>query len=458
MNIFTEIATILKEKNVNVYRVKIPSGSASSGYGMHCKTFYTKWIDVVECGDLAPPMYLERISDVKAADLKRAPTLYNTQMGDWSRTIFLVGACIVGGFVNPVGERLGDFLYTKLESLHMQYTLKFVPLILDGGEAAIKKEILEYSIKCNDIVIMIDYRISEWELDTDYIYQLYNGKKWLYQDEPIHTTITMNRMLADVLIEKIVKPIYDKSRNCDDTKIIYSGEPQFSVAAEKQIKKYTDKLKKLRHLSVDTIKGAIVMNCNPFTEGHRFLVKYASSKVDVLYLFLVEEDLSLIPFSDRLFMAYEGVKDISNVLVVPSGDFIISQNTFKDYFQKESVTYEIDAREDCFIFARYIAADLGITKRFVGQEPQDYVTNCYNQFMKQILPAYGVEVEEMPRKTTKDGNVISANTVRKLLMQDRMEDIGQYVPKSTLDYLEKIRETLLEREKLFLGKVESCGL
>ena len=218
--------------------------------------------------------------------------------------------------------------------------------------------------------------------------------------------------------------------------------------SEKQIKKYTDKLKKLRHLSVDTIKGAIVMNCNPFTEGHRFLVKYASSKVDVLYLFLVEEDLSLIPFSDRLFMTYEGVKDISNVLVVPSGDFIISQNTFKDYFQKESVTYEIDAREDCFIFARYIAADLGITKRFVGQEPQDYVTNCYNQFMKQILPAYGVEVEEMPRKTTKDGNVISANTVRKLLMQDRMEDIGQYVPKSTLDYLEKIRETLLEREKL----------
>ena len=148
---------------------------------------------------------------------------------------------------------------------------------------------MEYSIKCNDIVIMIDYRISEWELDTDYIYQLYNGKKWLYQDEPIHTTITMNRMLADVLIEKIVKPIYDKSRNCDDTKIIYSGEPQFSVAAEKQIKKYTDKLKKLRHLSVDTIKGAIVMNCNPFTEGHRFLVKYASSKVDVLYLFLVDK-------------------------------------------------------------------------------------------------------------------------------------------------------------------------
>ena len=46
--------------------------------------------------------------------------------------------------------------------------------------------------------------------------------------------------------------------------------------------------------------GALVMNCNPFTLGHQYLVEYAASKVAKLYLFVVEEDKSEFPFADRI--------------------------------------------------------------------------------------------------------------------------------------------------------------
>ena len=45
--------------------------------------------------------------------------------------------------------------------------------------------------------------------------------------------------------------------------------------------------------------GAIVMNCNPFTLGHRYLVEYAASQVEHLYIFAIEEDKSIFPFVDR---------------------------------------------------------------------------------------------------------------------------------------------------------------
>lgn len=39
--------------------------------------------------------------------------------------------------------------------------------------------------------------------------------------------------------------------------------------------------------------GGIVMNCNPFTLGHRYLIEQSASKVDKLFIFVVEEDKSI---------------------------------------------------------------------------------------------------------------------------------------------------------------------
>ena len=177
------------------------------------------------------------------------------------------------------------------------------------------------------------------------------------------------------------------------------------------------------------------MNCNPFTLGHQYLVEYAASRVVKLYLFVVEEDKSEFPFADRIELVKQGVKNFSNVEVLPSGKFIISQQTFSGYFNKaELQDVQVDSSEDVEIFGKEIAPTLGITIRFAGEEPTDNVTRQYNETMKKILPRYGVEFCEIPRKTFGD-EPISASKVRAALKVGDFDKIKKLVPNSTLKYL-----------------------
>ncbi|MBR5430107.1 MAG: [Firmicutes bacterium] len=183
--------------------------------------------------------------------------------------------------------------------------------------------------------------------------------------------------------------------------------------------------------------GAAVMNCNPFTLGHRCLVEYASAHCDLLYLFVVQEDRSVFPFADRLRLVQEGTADLANVRVCAGGPYMISSATFPTYFlKKDDDAVAIQAKLDLTIFAEQIAPPLNITRRFVGQEPVCPVTSKYNSVMKQLLPAHGIEVCEIPRRETADGVIISASTVRECLNGGHPElDLRQLVPETTYRYL-----------------------
>lgn len=63
------------------------------------------------------------------------------------------------------------------------------------------------------------------------------------------------------------------------------------------------------------------------------------------------------------------------------------------------------------------------------------VTALYNRQMKEILPRYGVEVVELPRKEAA-GAVISASRVRALLAEDRLEEIRPLTPEVTWEFLQ----------------------
>jgi [citrate (pro-3S)-lyase] ligase len=159
------------------------------------------------------------------------------------------------------------------------------------------------------------------------------------------------------------------------------------------------------------------MNCNPFTYGHRYLIEQALERVDNLIIFVVQEDESLFTFRERYAMVREGIKDLENVTVVPSGDFILSQLTFPEYFIKiEDEDLEYNTEYDITLFAEEIAPKLNITVRFVGEEKADEVTNRYNLAMKKILPKHGIRIVEIPRKVISDGKQpISATKVREIL-------------------------------------------
>lgn len=177
------------------------------------------------------------------------------------------------------------------------------------------------------------------------------------------------------------------------------------------------------------------MNCNPFTYGHQYLIETASRLVGILYIFVVEENKSCFAFADRFAMVQEGTKHLDNVVVLPSGRFMISSLTFPGYFTKENPEKaSYDSFLDLKIFSHYIAPAFNIGIRFVGHEPFDKVTAQYNEDMKMILKEQDIMVLEIPRKKIGE-DVISATKVRKLLKEKEWEQLKKFVPETTMNIL-----------------------
>lgn len=189
------------------------------------------------------------------------------------------------------------------------------------------------------------------------------------------------------------------------------------------------------NINSNTTKGALVMNCNPFTKGHRYLIEEAAKGCEEILLFMVEEDKSLFPFKDRYDIVRKGVEDLKNVTVIPGGEYIISSATFPSYFiRKEDERMKAYQSIDCGIFGKYFCNKFNIVKRFVGQEPYCGVTNAYNQTLKEVLPEYGVELIEIERKKH-DEYYISASKVRELIKANELEQVKNIVPEATWDFL-----------------------
>ncbi|MBR5657077.1 MAG: triphosphoribosyl-dephospho-CoA synthase [Prevotella sp.] len=189
--------------------------------------------------------------------------------------------------------------------------------------------------------------------------------------------------------------------------------------------------------------GTIVMNANPFTRGHRYLVEQASARCGRLYVIVVGEDCSQFTYAERLAMIRTGVSDLENVTVIEGSSYVVSSTTFPTYFLKtpdEGTDTQISL--DLDLFARHIAPSLGVSVRFVGSEPIDALTRRYNERMKEELPAKGIRVVEVERL---EG--ISASLVRHRLAEGDFAGAASLVPVSTVPYLLGwLATSALERE------------
>lgn len=179
--------------------------------------------------------------------------------------------------------------------------------------------------------------------------------------------------------------------------------------------------------------GVIVMNANPFTLGHRFLVEQSSELVERLYVVVVREDCSMFSYNERKAMVSQGVRDIGNVVVVDGSDYAVSAATFPTYFLKQlSDATDTQIILDLDLYRHRIAPALGATIRFFGSEPTDPLTRRYNELMHQQL---GEEhVHEIQRKQ-QEGSAISASRVRKAMMEGCIWDAIQLVPPTTIPYI-----------------------
>ena len=207
--------------------------------------------------------------------------------------------------------------------------------------------------------------------------------------------------------------------------------------------------------------GAIVMNANPFTKGHRYLVEQAASLVDNLYVIVVREDRSRFPYAERKAMIDAGCAGLDNVVVCEGSDYAISAATFPTYFLKKlDDATDTQIALDLDLFVNHIAQPLGVTVRFAGSEPEDALTRRYNELMAEILPGTSVAVVrqahqpdpelvkgselrqarrpidfvEIPRLEQK-GKPLSATSLRRALDKASFKEAMEYIPESSIPYL-----------------------
>ena len=211
--------------------------------------------------------------------------------------------------------------------------------------------------------------------------------------------------------------------------------PDQVVFMENRRTGFSDYLAELEKTRRDAPRvAAVVMNANPFTLGHQYLVEKAAAENDVVHLFVVSEDASLFPFEVRKKLIEAGTAHLDNVIIHDSGPYIISSATFPSYFQKdENAVIESHANLDLAVFVK-IAERLGINARYVGDEPTSIVTGIYNRIMSEKLPENGIRCVIVPRKEF-GGKAISASTVRQAIKDGDFDALTDLLPATTLDFL-----------------------
>lgn len=352
------------------------------------------------------------------------------QPENYSRTLYFVGACYVYGHYSEDKNTIESFLQEFIN------TAGFKVKVVNGGSPAYSScenvelllaRILTLPLRKGDVVIYgnRNFRnISKINL-MDVCYKYRVSAEWMI-DHPMHCNHRLHFIYAEAVYD-MLKPILQEE--VENQSVILDIDRDYIKAM--YMERYFESFNPFIYNKV----GSVVMNCNPFTYGHRYLIDQALEKVDFLIIFVVEEEGSLFSFKERFAMVNEGTADLNNVMVVPSGQFILSKTTFPEYFIKAADKYLVEnIKNDIKIFAEKIAGCLNIRYRFVGEEPEDIVTNEYNMAMKEILPEYGIELVEIARKES-DGQYISATYVRKCLEEYNLEKLRKLVPVSTMKLL-----------------------
>lgn len=210
--------------------------------------------------------------------------------------------------------------------------------------------------------------------------------------------------------------------------------------------------------------AAIVMNANPFTKGHQYLVERTAMENEVVHLFVVSEEASIIPYEIRYELIKQGVAHLSNVILHGAGVYMVSRATFPSYFLKdEAEVVKAHAKLDLEIFLKHVVPTLGITCRYVGDEPYCDVTRTYIETMKTVLEANGVGCEIIHRLEADPESgltlgedhcsAISASMVRTCIRENRLEAIKAIVPPTTYDFFKSERgQVIIEKIKHHYGR------
>jgi [citrate (pro-3S)-lyase] ligase len=199
----------------------------------------------------------------------------------------------------------------------------------------------------------------------------------------------------------------------------------------------------------DNKKACVIINANPMTNGHMYLIETASKENEEVLVFVVSEDISSFPFEDRFDIIKKATQHLENVIVLPTLSYLVSKLSFPKYFLKEDqLINEEQTLVDVLVYKKYYRKIFTINKRYLGEEPYSFNTNKYNETLVNYLNGH-IEIVKRKEHLNKP---ISASLVRQLIKSEHLNRIREYVPQATMNYFET------EKGKKTIKRIQSSEL
>lgn len=336
-------------------------------------------------------------------------------------------------FLDDIGERKKVELFLNNEGIKLDKNLDYTVGVYDSKQLVATGSFFKNTLRC--LAVSSEYQglgVTNTVVSHLMNEQYYRG----YTDIFLYTKCNTAKFFRNTGFNEVAR--------IEDAVVLMESK-------SKGVQEYVESLSKKR-VNADRV-ASIVVNANPFTLGHQYLIEKVASENDVVHVFVVSEDASIIPFSVRYDLVKKGTSHLKNIIIHKSGNYIISSATFPSYFIKDGKTVvTTHAKLDLEIFKKYIVPALGINRRYVGEEPYCEVTKKYNEIMKLTLEKDGIECRIIPR-LEQEGKAISASRVRAYIKEGKIEEIKNLVPSSTYEYFKcRAAEGLIEKIKNNIGR------
>ena len=196
-------------------------------------------------------------------------------------------------------------------------------------------------------------------------------------------------------------------------------------------------------------RSCVVLNANPFTIGQRYLVQLARSRSSSVLVFVIQgrpesgakgnhENTGIeFPFKDRLKMAKEGLSDLSNVTVLPSGPYLISRSDFpKGFLSQDLGSAPAHAVLDSMVLC-HICRSLGIRTIYAGDEPRDELSEIHLNALRQECRNDNIILKVAERKRIGE-RYVTSSLARQAIADKAVDELKQIVPQTTLSYLKEL--------------------
>lgn len=261
---------------------------------------------------------------------------------------------------------------------------------------------------------------------------------------PEYSNLNILNKLLTIIIKQIVSEKYDESliitkreykkifEDLNFLSIYQNDMICFLTNRKDKFDKYVNYVKSSKQEADSAI---IVMNANPFTNGHKYLIETASNENELVYVVLVKEDVSLFTYDERMLMLKKGTDHLKNIIILEGSKYIVSKTFFPSYFiASPDEVVKQQAMLDIKMFSKIFIENLNIKKRYLGEEPLSNTTKIYNDTIKNVLSEINIEVKIIKR-LEENGEVVSASKVRELLLNEDLLSIKKITPSTTFEFI-----------------------